>query len=229
MEDHCNIVKPVLDRIAHGEKDYGTNWLTSKAWEALDRSGIKKAQLKHVANDVVNGWATGPIVDNFSGSMTFAGAVHRAPGRYIEYKQKGPGKSPVKLGKTHEMIHPSVEYRKRKKKTVTPPYDPEGLKGFWRDVRMAADEKRYEWTGSGRSGFEWTKTIKAKEGDGVAFEVLIPEYLIKPEDVFSRYVAMQDSLGVEGTASDFIGEIDKAVGAKTQEADILDTRAAGKK
>ncbi|KAK8094390.1 hypothetical protein PG997_001075 [Apiospora hydei] len=209
VEDRVTLIKPVLDRIAHGEKDFGSNWLTRKGWEALDWSGLKKAQLKHVANDVVNGWATGPIVDSFSGTMTLAGAVNRTPGRYGEYKEKG--KSPVNLGKTHEMIHPSVEYRMRKKKTATPRYDPEGLKGFRRDVRRAADEGLYEWTGSGRSGYEWTKTGKTKEG-GEAVEVLIPEYLIKPEDVFSRYVAMQDSLGVEGTASDFIGEIDKAVG-----------------
>ncbi|KAK8077572.1 hypothetical protein PG996_003742 [Apiospora saccharicola] len=203
VEDRCNLIKPVLDRIAHGEKDYGSNWLTRKGWEALDRSGLKKAQLKHVANDVVNGWATGPIVNSFSGTMTIAGAVYRTPGRYVEYKEKG--KSPVKLGKSHEMVHHSVEYRKQKK-MVTPPYDPEGLKGFQRDVRKSADPKRYEWTGSGNSG-----------------------YLIKPEDVFSRYIAMQGSLEVEGTASDFIGEIDKADGAKTQEADTLDIREASKK
>ncbi|KAK8039076.1 hypothetical protein PG993_007487 [Apiospora rasikravindrae] len=214
VEDRVTLIKPVLDRIAHGEKDFGSNWLARKGWEALDWSGLKKAQPKHVANDVVNGWATGPIVDSFSGTMTLAGAVDRTPGRYVEYKEKG--KSPVKLGETHEMIHPSVEYRMRKKKNTTPRYDPEGLKGFRRDVRKAADEKkRSEWTGSGKLGYEWTyewtKTGNTKEG-GEVVEVLIPEYLIKPEDVFSRYVAMQDSLGVEGTASQFINEIDKAVG-----------------
>ncbi|KAK8134075.1 hypothetical protein PG984_006087, partial [Apiospora sp. TS-2023a] len=225
VADRYNLIKPVLDRIAHGEKDYGSNWLTRKGWEALDRSGLKKAQLKHVANDVVNGWATGPIVDSFSGTMTIAGAVYRTPGRYVEYKEKG--KSPVKLGKTHEMIHPSVKYRKEKKEKATPPYDPEGLKGFRRDVRKSADPKRYEWTGSGKSGFEWTMTKEG--GDDAIPEVSIPEYLIKPEDVFSRFVAMQDTSEADDSASDFIGKIDKAVGAKTQEADILDTRTAGQK
>ncbi|KAK8025777.1 hypothetical protein PG990_003600 [Apiospora arundinis] len=231
VEDRNNLIRPVLDRIDHGEKDYGSNWLTRKAWEALDWSGLKKAQKKHIASDVVNGWATGPIVDSYSGAMTLAGAADRTPGRYVEYKEgeedeEDKKSAPVKLGPTHEMIHPSVEYRMRKKKMASPPYGPAGLKGFRRSVRQYPDDKKYDWIAPGRRGYEWTKT-KTNGGAGEV-EVLIPEYLIRPEDVFSRYVAMQGSLEVEGTASDFLGEIDKAVGAKTREADNLDARAAKK-
>ncbi|KAK8006536.1 hypothetical protein PG991_012833 [Apiospora marii] len=161
VEDRCDLIEPLLGHIAQGEKDYGTGWLTRK-----------KAQLKHVANNVANnvvhGWATGLLIGSFGGTAASAGAVKRTPGWYVEYKEKG--KSPIRLSETHEMIHPSVEYRGRKKKTTTPPYDPDGLKGFQCDVRKSADEKRYEWTNTSRS---------KEVGDGDGVEVLILEYLIK--------------------------------------------------
>ncbi|KAK8086860.1 hypothetical protein PG994_001834 [Apiospora phragmitis] len=210
VEDRFNLVKPVLNRITHGEKDLGTNWLTRKAWEALDWSGLKKVQLKHVANDVVNGWATGPIVDSYCDTMMLAGPKPRRA-------RRDPRDDPSLRRVPHEEEedrHSSVQAGR--------------LKGFHRDVRQATDEKKYEWTSSGKKGSEWTWTSDSKEGGDVV-EVLIPEYLIKPEHVFTRHLAMQDSLEAEGTASDFIGEIDREVGAKTQEADILNTREARKK
>ncbi|KAK7920996.1 hypothetical protein PG985_009018 [Apiospora marii] len=151
--------------------------------------GLKKAQLKHVANNVANnvvhGWATGLLIGSFGGTAASAGAVKRTPGWYVEYKEKG--KSPIRLSETHEMIHPSVEYRGRKKKTTTPPYDPDGLKGFQCDVRKSADEKRYEWTNTSRS---------KEVGDGDGVEVLILEYLIKSE---GRLLLLRSDARLTGT------------------------------
>ncbi|KAM5356095.1 hypothetical protein ACJ41O_002741 [Fusarium nematophilum] len=173
VEDRLNLLKPVLDEISRGEKDHGNGLITSRVSVVLDRTGVKKADTKKIAEETISGWATGPIVDSFTGAMIAGGSVDRTPGRY-------DGKD---LGPTYEKIHPSVKYRMMK----VPSYKPKALNGFTR----AQDGKGYVW----------------KKGS-----VKIPEYVIKQEDGFSRYVASQDR-GAGGNASDFIGEIDKAVGA----------------
>lgn len=192
VEDRSSLVSPVLRKLEQGGKDYGSNWAMKIAWKTLDKTGVKKAQLKKVALGVVNGWATGPIVDSFTGSMAVAGSITRTPGRYSE----------AGFGATNEMIHPCVKYRMKKDET----YKPLALAGFKRDL---LEEKK--------NGYVWTKE-----------KVAIPEYIIKPGDYFTRHVALQDSLSEDG-ASDFIGQIDRDMGAKTFEAETLDIREENKK
>jgi hypothetical protein len=162
---------PVLSKL-----DYGTNWVMKNVFKVLDKTGVKKAQMMKVALEVVNGWATGPIVDSFTGAMVAAGSITRTPGRYRE----------AAFGATNEKIHPSVRYRMEKDKT----YKPLALAGFQRSLRE--DKKEYVWTKD---------------------NIIIPEFIIKPEDYFTRHVAMQDAV-MEGGASDFIGQIDRDIGAK---------------
>lgn len=196
VQDRWKLIQPVMEEVKRGEKDYGNHWIMKRAWSALDKTGLKKAQVKKIADDVVNGWATGPMVDSFTGAVVAAGSIIRTPGQYTS---DGKG---MKLGPTNEMIHPSVEYRRSKVSS----YKPEALQGFKRS--------RQE---SGKKGYAWSNG-----------KVTIPEYLIKADDHFSRYVAMQDNNGFENQASDFIGGIDKEVGAKTSESDTIDIRASKK-
>ncbi|KAI0123296.1 hypothetical protein BJ170DRAFT_587135 [Xylariales sp. AK1849] len=198
VEDRFNLTRPALGAVARGDKDYGSHWIWSKAWAALDKTHIHNAQLKKIADGVINGWATGPIVDSFAGTMVAAGSETRTPGRYV---QDTTGKKSVKIGPTFEKIHPSVGYRREKR---AQDYKPPALEKF----------KRNE---SGTEGFIWT--------DGT---VTIPEYVIKPGDVFSRHVAMQDSWGTEFTASDYIGNVDRVVGAKTSELEFLECHPEAK-
>ncbi|KAF4974178.1 hypothetical protein FZEAL_8883 [Fusarium zealandicum] len=178
VEDRYNLLKPLLEDIRNGEeKDFGSGPLTSRISATLDRTGLKKADVRKISDEAISGWATGPIVDSFTGVMIAAGSVDRTPGRY-EKDKKGSD-----LGKTYEMIHPCVRYRMNKMSS----YKPKALSGFSR----AAEGEGYVW----------------KKGS-----VTIPEFLIKPEDGFTRHVAMQDR-GVNGNAEAFIAEIDKFVGA----------------
>jgi len=203
VEDRFNLISPVLRRLDQGVKNYGTNWVMKRAWMALDKTGVKKAQLKQVELNVVNGWATGPIVDSFTGEMRAAGSIPRTPGRYGEKK----------LGMTNEMIHPCVKYRMEKDTK----YKPLPLDGFSRAL-LNENEKGFLWANKRglveekKNGYAWKKG-----------EVIIPEYIIKPEDSFTRHVAMQDCL-IENGASDFIGRIDRDIGANSSEADFLTTR-----
>lgn len=154
------------------------DWLKKGASDLLKKGGFVEAARKDVPQEVRYGWGTGPLVDSFSGAMALAGSTTRTPGRYTENKSDG-----VRLGKTNEMIHPTVQYRMNKKGD----YKPESLKGF----------KRQQ---VGQQGFEW------RQGS-----TTIPEYHIKPEDVFTRYIADQDIMG-PNNASNFIRGIDRAVG-----------------
>ncbi|ETS85953.1 hypothetical protein PFICI_03978 [Pestalotiopsis fici W106-1] len=149
--------------------------LLKKASDLLNRAG---AGQKPVSPEVQYGWADGPIVDSFAGTMKLAGSKPRTPGRYSHSGPDG-----AKLGKTNEMIHPSVQYRMQRR----PEYRPEPLKGF---TRQQTDH-----------GFQW------KQG-----EIVVPEYRIKSSDVFSRYIVDQDSLKGESQASKFVREIDQAIG-----------------
>lgn len=89
------------------------------------------------AAEILKGWATGPIVDSFVGGMKLAGSTIRTPGGYKETKDKAG--NVVRLGKTNEMIHPTVMYRKTQLG-----YNPDSLKGFSR-VKAAGQSVRYEW------------------------------------------------------------------------------------
>ncbi|ETS83897.1 hypothetical protein PFICI_05773 [Pestalotiopsis fici W106-1] len=184
VEDRYNLMRPALDSVARGDKDYGSHWLLSKARAALDYTGIHTAQPKKVADDTVYGWAIGPIVDSFTGAMMAAGSEDRTPGRY---PRDTTSKKAIKSGDTNEMIHPSVGYRKEKRRQD---YDPPALKGFERKQ-------------SGPEGFIWTNG-----------KTTIPEYKIKPADVFTRYIAGRDKCDPKLLASNYFGSVDRVVGQK---------------
>jgi hypothetical protein len=170
VQDRYNLLKPLLTNIQNGdEKDYGGGLLTSRIAASLDRTGIKKAEVRKVSEETIRGWATGPIIDSFTGAMIASGSIDRTPGNYSK-DDKGR-----ELGETYEMIHPCVKYRMNKVSS----YKPRALRGF-------------ERTADGKKGYVW------KKGN-----VQIPEFVIKTEDAFTRYVAEQDRY-----ATEFIKSID---------------------
>ncbi|KAK9776224.1 hypothetical protein SCAR479_07130 [Seiridium cardinale] len=156
------------------------DWLTMKASSFIGKVESGHSSSRKVSREIQYGWATGPVIDSFKGIMLLAGSATRTPGQYVKDKSNG-----VRLGKTNEMIHPTVQFRIGNRYD----YRPEALKGFTR--RQA-----------GRSGFEW------KSGS-----VTIPEYLVRPGDTFSRYIADQDRLEQEYRATEFLHEIDRIVQA----------------
>ncbi|KAG9507218.1 hypothetical protein J7337_000767 [Fusarium musae] len=142
VQDRYNLLKPLLTNIQNGdEKDYGPGPLSSRVAASLDRTGIKKADVRKIPEETVSGWATGPIVDSFTGAMIAGGSVDRVPGNYTK-DDKGR-----EIGDTYEMIHPCVKYRMSK----IPSYKPKALRGF-------------ERTADGGRGYVWTKgNIKIPE------------------------------------------------------------------
>ncbi|KAF5553007.1 hypothetical protein FNAPI_6925 [Fusarium napiforme] len=135
VQDRYNLLKPLLTNIQNGdEKDYGPGPLSSRISASLDRTGIKKADVRKIPEETVSGWATGPIVDSFTGAMIAGGSVDRVPGNYTK-DDKGR-----EIGDTYEMIHPCVKYRMSK----IPSYKPKALRGF-------------ERTTDGGRGYVWTK------------------------------------------------------------------------
>ncbi|KAM0345224.1 hypothetical protein ACHAPU_006622 [Fusarium lateritium] len=174
VQDRYNLLKPLLNNIQSGdEKDFGPGILTSRIAASLDRTGIKKAEVRKVPEETVSGWAIGPIVDSFTGAMIASGSIDRTPGNYSK------GDKGEELGKTYEMIHPSVKYRMNK----VSGYKPKALRGF-------------ERVSTGGKGYAW------KKGN-----VEIPEFVIKTGDAFSRHVAEQDR-SAGGNALDFLKSID---------------------
>jgi hypothetical protein len=154
-QDRFLLMRPAVDElISKKRKDH---WLIKKidALIAKDKNDPwndgNKTRTKVLAADALRGWATGPIIDSFEGEMKKAGSQDRRPGEYREAKL--PSGQVVKLGKTNEQIHPSVQYRKV---TLGADYDPVPLKKFARLPRK-----------DGQPGWEWVK------GD-----VRIPEYKI---------------------------------------------------
>ncbi|KAI8625509.1 hypothetical protein F5Y19DRAFT_450302 [Xylariaceae sp. FL1651] len=114
------------------------------------------------------------------------------------YKQYKIGKITTEMGATKEMIHPSVGYRKEK----CCDYNPPALEGFSRKLLPS-------------KGFVWT--------DG---KIEIPEYVIKPTDLFTRHLARSDITDPELMASDYIGHVDRVVGEKTSELRDFEGRPA---
>ncbi|KAH6961361.1 hypothetical protein HG530_005182 [Fusarium avenaceum] len=133
VQDRLNLLKPLLTNIQSGsEKDFGPGILTSRIAASLDRTGIRKADVRKVPEETISGWATGPIVDSFTGAMIASGSVDRSPGNYSK-DDKGK-----ELGSTYEMIHPSVKYRMDKISS----YKPKALRGF---ERTAKSGQGYVW------------------------------------------------------------------------------------
>jgi hypothetical protein len=218
-EDRHNLLRPVLDMLSGTVvKDYGnsdTSWIMRTAARLMDSIGLKKAQRKTISESVVSGWATGPVIDSFTGAMALAGSIIRTPGRYqqsegsdsvapsstsitshssrskaklLNENREGRSTGPVapEVGNTSETIHPSVYYRMQK----LPGYKPAALDGFSRSLR--SDGKGYEWV--------------SKQGDAV-----IPEYNIHPGDSFTRFLAEKDVAKSDGVgAAAFLSGIDQA-------------------
>jgi hypothetical protein len=204
IQDRLNLMGSVMASVEKSEKDGEDNssWISKKVWDLLGTAGAKKAQLSDAAHDIVHGWATGPIIDGAVGFVTATGNTPRTPGDYLVDKSKKEAGVSVKLGPTKEMIHPSIQYRKT---TVTnPSYEPPALKGFTRsDQPVEAKQNPGEPKKTTKKWrYEWRK------GD-----IVIPEYTIRAEDAFSRYIAKPNGVS-EDSALAFIEKIDKAIAAK---------------
>lgn len=158
-----------LVRAATTEKDFGSNIVSKGFWKGLETVGAYTAPPRAIPDLVENGWARGVIVDSFSGMMKLGKSLHRTPG---EYKHDGAGNKP---GETFETIHPTVTFRKEK----VAGYDPPALAGFKRSTGPVLDPQTEEWR------YEWKKG-----------EVVIPEFVIANEDVFSRRLAEKDKMGL---------------------------------
>lgn len=142
------------------------------------------ARQQPVSQEIQYGWADGPIIDSFSGTMRLAGSTPRTPGRYSQGKSAG-----VKLGATNEMIHPSVQYRMQKR----PAYRPEPLHGFTRQQKA--------------NGFEW------KRGDIVVPEYRITSSEVFSRYIADQD-RLRDHPKGEHPALKFIQDIDQVVGEK---------------
>ncbi|KXJ88199.1 hypothetical protein Micbo1qcDRAFT_190014 [Microdochium bolleyi] len=229
VEDRMTLITPILKDLAHTRAEAATHeshWAITRAFEylassthahsAADKAKIETqtATLAAAAYRASNGWATGPIVDSFTGVMKIAGSVTRTPGRYNRKDDAGND-----VGVTNEQIHPSVKYRFDQRGEWSP-----ALEGFTRreatvevpsaDGQSVEAQKRYVWSNA----------------DGVT----VPEYVIRSGDVFTRYVAsLDDTLDKkqegasgaaavaapgEGAASRYLDGIDQYLGLKTGES-----------
>lgn len=158
VRDRMALIIPVKAEIAAGgNKDFGS-WGKS-FWKALDSTGLKKATSKQIADTTVCGWATGPIIDSYTGSVKATGSKTRTPGQY----RKIP-KSDKLLGETFESIHPSVAYRMKAVKGYNPP----ALEGFKRVWDSTAEPKQWVW----------------KHPNGTE----VPEFKIPEDAKFSRFL-----------------------------------------
>ncbi|KAF9879505.1 major facilitator superfamily transporter [Colletotrichum karsti] len=142
--------------------------------QALNYAGILKTD---EGNDK---WALGPIIMDSSAIVNLAPTgfflANRTPG---EYRKDDAGND---FGETNEAIHPSVFYRHDHLKS----YNPGSLKDFTRS-------KKLNRSGGGQVQYlyEWRKG-----------NLMIPEYVIKPEDRVSRQLADRSMGGKE-----FVGKL----------------------
>ncbi|KAJ3962707.1 hypothetical protein N0V92_000601 [Colletotrichum tropicale] len=156
-------------------KDYGSNWVTQPFWKVLDFTGVYKASKKGVTED---GWALGTIVDSFTGMMKMSGSKYRTPGRY---KEDNADKD---MSETKEEIHPSVFLRYESLSG----YRPKSLTGFKRFEERSKKGSLTKVTRGWRNG-----------------NLVIPEYVIKPDDKISRRLAEWFAGGRE-----FVARLDDA-------------------
>ena len=195
-QDRFILMRGAVDElIAQKKKDH---WLIKKIDGLLAKepkadpwNDGNKTRTKVLAADALRGWGTGPIIDSFQGEMKKAGSQYRTPGEYKEAKLQS-GKV-VKLGKTNEYIHPTVQYRKAQ---LGSEYDPVPLKSFKRQLRKENGKV---------VGYEWVKN-----------DVRIPEYQI------GGMTSIERSCVVSQAARAFMGRIDKDLGIDSWEARTLD-------
>ena len=196
VQDRFLLMRPAVDDLI--EKKRKDHWLIKKIDGLLAKepkqdpwSDGNKTRIKVLAADALKSWATGPIIDSYEGDMKKAGSQDRKPGEYKETKLQS-GKT-VKLGKTNEQIHPSVQYRKVQ---LGPDYDPVPLRTFKRQLRKDDGQ---------RVSYEWVK------GD-----VRIPEYKL------GGMTSIERSCVVSQTARAFLGRLDKEFGVDSWEARDID-------
>lgn len=133
FNERWQLLRPIIEDLEKGQKDYGTGYLGNTVWSALDKLGWKKADVKKLAEGVTHGWGIGPIIDSYETLMGKAGhSIYRTPGQYRTDAKKNP------LGETHETVHPSVAYRM----TKDPKYKPTGLSEF----KRTQTKDGYIWT-----------------------------------------------------------------------------------
>lgn len=205
ITDRFLLMRPVVEGlIKTNKKDH---WLIKKinALMAKDKTpdlwndgGLTKTKI--LAADALMGWASGPIIDSFEGNMTKAGSQYRTPGEYKASKDQS-GK-PVKLGRTHEAIHPTVAYRMQH--LGADGYDPVPLKGFKRQKKRTT-QKQADGRVEEVISYEWVK------GD-----VRVPEYKIGGMLSHERTCPVSDS------ARAWLGRLDKECGVDSWEARQLD-------
>lgn len=223
-EDRHNLLRPALDILSKSiVKDYGSSdssWFSRMAAQLMDRVGLKKAQRKTISDAVVSGWATGPIIDSFTGAMALAGSIVRTPGRYGQPDGSNSASkhsySSSTASSSSTSTTNSLENQKGNKGTGSglaevgetnemihpsvlyrmqkmPDYKPAALDGFTRSLR------------SDGAGYVW---VNKKSNAS------IPEYAIHPGDSFTRFLAGQDITKSDSIgAAAFLGEIDRAVTA----------------
>ena len=180
-EDRFLQMGPVVDELIESENT--SHWLMRKIQANIADEKIytpdlwkgeenNKATLKRVlAIDALTGWATGPIIDSYTGKMALAGDKHRTPGEYKE-SQLQDGKV-VWLGPTNEYVHPSVRYRMEHLKQES--YNPTALWGFTRK-KASVKAKQSDGTFKEEQMYEWVKK------DGTS----IPEWKIRATNWIER-------------------------------------------
>ena len=206
ITDRYSLVRPVLDELFKDQRKYKEHWIIKKINALKDKEGTAPdvwndkglTWSRNIAADALMGWATGPIIDSYEGRMTKAGSKYRTPGAYKEGK----------LGRTNEMIHPTVAYRKERLHAEGTPYLPEPLKD-WNREKVPEKQKHEDGSIKEVFRYEWVSPSGIR----------IPEYKIRGETLppnIERVCIYSPS------ASSWIGVLDKEYGIKSKEAFFLD-------
>ncbi|KAK3316645.1 hypothetical protein B0H66DRAFT_300337 [Apodospora peruviana] len=193
--DRFLLLRPAVDELLTAKKK--DHWLVKRINDLMAKDtkpdpwndgNVTRARV-FAAEALHSQWATGPIIDSFEGQMTKAGSKDRTPGEYKE----------VKLGRTNEQIHPTVQYRKDHL-TGSPdgPYNPVPLRSFTR--------KKTEPASDGTVSYEWVKG-----------GVRIPEYKIGGMNSAERACITGSK-----AARAWLGSLDKECGVDSWEARALD-------
>jgi hypothetical protein len=141
-QDRFLFMQPVIESLLGDRAKNRNNWLVKKIDKMLAKDKTdpwnddNKTRSLVLAADALQGWATGPIVDEFE-NMKKAGSKYRTPG---EYRDENPPQGAT--GKTEEEIHPTVWYRKQQ---LGIEHLPEPLKNFKREQKKSANGVSYEW------------------------------------------------------------------------------------
>ncbi|KAI0390447.1 hypothetical protein F5Y17DRAFT_461757 [Xylariaceae sp. FL0594] len=188
-QDRFLIMRPHVETLL-SKSEHKNHWLVKKIDKLLALepkadpwNDDNKTRRSVLAADALRGWAVGPLPDSMTPDFERAGSQYRSPGEY-KVKDKVTGKDvPLGWERTHEYIHPCVQYRmEHLGKVGKEGYTPIPLAAFDRQPRHDAD---------GTTGYDWVKK-----------NVKIPEWKIS-ESSYERYCI------VSGSAKRFVGGLDK--------------------